>query len=117
MSPPASLPAGSYTTVTVAGICAVDSGQVVTSGDVTVQPGALLLAAFATDGAQRDLGHHCRAGTSTSQAAGRSSGVRGVGIPLFSDDPVSDLTRPTAWRGARRTGRARRDRARLDDRE
>ncbi|HWD55009.1 MAG TPA: hypothetical protein VG346_07790 [Acidimicrobiales bacterium] len=47
---PTSLPGGSYTTVTVAGICFIDSGQVVTSGDVTVEPGASLIAAFATDG-------------------------------------------------------------------
>ena len=38
---------GSYTTVTVAGNCEVNEGQVVTSGDVTVQPGAVLTAVFA----------------------------------------------------------------------
>src|SRR5580700_7918383 len=42
-----SLAGGSYTTVTVAGNCYVDAGEVVTSGDVTVQPGAVLTAVFA----------------------------------------------------------------------
>ncbi len=44
---PASLAGGSYTTVTVAGNCLVNTGEVVTSGDVTVQPGAVLTAVFA----------------------------------------------------------------------
>ena len=42
-----SLAGGSYTTVTVAGNCYVDEGQVVTTGDVTIQPGAVLTAVFA----------------------------------------------------------------------
>jgi len=46
---PASLAGGSYTTVTVVGLCAVNAGQVVTSGNVTVQPGAALVAAFANN--------------------------------------------------------------------
>jgi hypothetical protein len=43
----AQLAGGSYTTVTVAGNCFVNAGDVVTSGDVTIQPGAVLTAVFA----------------------------------------------------------------------
>ena len=44
---PEPLPGGTYTSVSVTGVCAVNDGQVVVTGDVTVEPGAALIAAFA----------------------------------------------------------------------
>ena len=46
---PGDLSGGTYSSVTVAGECAVSAGQVVVTGNVTVDPGAALIAAFATD--------------------------------------------------------------------
>jgi hypothetical protein len=46
---PGPLPGGTYTSVSVTGICAVNAGQVVVTGDVTVQAGAALVAAFANN--------------------------------------------------------------------
>ncbi len=88
MSPPASLPAGSYTTVTVAGPCAVDSGQVVTSGDVTIQPGALLLAAFATDGASGTSGITVGGNINVQDGGALVLGCEASAFPCF-DDPNS----------------------------
>jgi hypothetical protein len=45
--PPASLAGGTYSSVTVTGLCAVNAGQVVVTGNVTVQPGTALVASFA----------------------------------------------------------------------
>ncbi len=87
MGPPASLPPGTYTTVTVAGICTVDGGQVVTSGDVTVQPGALLLAAFATDGAS---------GTSGITVGGNLNVGSGAALILGCENPAFTCLRSTA---------------------
>jgi hypothetical protein len=44
---PGSLAAGTYSSVVVSGACAVDAGLVTVTGNVTVQPGATLLAAYA----------------------------------------------------------------------
>jgi hypothetical protein len=45
---PASLAGGTYSSVAVIGVCAIDSGQVVVTGDVTVEgPNAALVATFA----------------------------------------------------------------------
>jgi hypothetical protein len=44
---PEPLPGGTYSSVSVTGVCAVNAGQVVVTGDVTVHPGASLIAAFA----------------------------------------------------------------------
>jgi hypothetical protein len=41
-----SIPAGSYASITVSGVCAVDSGSVSVAGDVSVSTGAALVAAF-----------------------------------------------------------------------
>ena len=46
---PGPLPSGTYAAVTVTGVCAVNDGQVVVTGDVTVNPGATLVAAFANN--------------------------------------------------------------------
>jgi hypothetical protein len=46
---PGVLIGGTYASVTVSGVCNVDSGQVVVTGGVTVAPGAALVAAFAND--------------------------------------------------------------------
>ena len=46
---PASLPGGTYTSVSVTGACAVNAGQVIVTGDVTVAAGAALVAAFANN--------------------------------------------------------------------
>jgi len=47
---PGSLAGGTYSSVAVTGACAVDSGQVIVTGDVSVASNGALLAAFATDG-------------------------------------------------------------------
>ncbi len=44
---PAPVPGGTYSSVTVTGVCAVNDGQVVVTGSVTVSPGAALVVAFA----------------------------------------------------------------------
>ncbi len=49
---PAPLAGGTYTSVSVTGVCAVNAGQVIVTGDVTVASGAALVAAFA----KNDLG-------------------------------------------------------------
>ena len=49
---PAPLAGGTYTSVSVTGVCAVNVGQVIVTGDVTVASGAALVAAFA----KNDLG-------------------------------------------------------------
>jgi hypothetical protein len=46
---PDPLPGGTYTSVSVTGACEVNDGQVVVTGNVTVQSGAALVAAFAND--------------------------------------------------------------------
>ena len=46
---PGPLPAGTYSSVTVTGVCAVNDGQVVVTGDVTVEAGGALVAAFANN--------------------------------------------------------------------
>jgi hypothetical protein len=46
---PGSLAAGTYSSVTVTGVCDVNAGQVVVTGSVTVATGAALVAAFALD--------------------------------------------------------------------
>ena len=46
---PGPLPSGTYAAVTVTGVCAVNDGQVVVTGDVTVNSGATLVAAFANN--------------------------------------------------------------------
>ena len=46
---PQSLAGGTYSAVTVAGVCQVNQGQVTVTGNVTVQSGAALLAAFANN--------------------------------------------------------------------
>jgi hypothetical protein len=46
---PGSLPAGTYSSVLVSGACAVNAGAVIVAGNVTVQPGATLLAAYANN--------------------------------------------------------------------
>ena len=46
---PASLAGGTYSTLTVTGVCAVNAGRVVVTGSVTIQDGAALLASYATD--------------------------------------------------------------------
>jgi hypothetical protein len=46
---PGSLPGGTYSSVSVSGVCDVDSGQVVVTGNVTVTADAALVAAFAHD--------------------------------------------------------------------
>jgi hypothetical protein len=43
---PASLPAGTYSSVDVLGFCFVDAGDVTVTGNVTIEPGASLVAAF-----------------------------------------------------------------------
>ena len=48
---PGTLPGGTYTTVTVSGVCEVKAGQVTVTGDVSVQAGAALIAAFANNSA------------------------------------------------------------------
>ncbi len=50
-SNPGSLAGGTYTSVSVTGVCGVNAGQVVVTGDVTVQSGAALVAAFAKNDA------------------------------------------------------------------
>jgi hypothetical protein len=46
---PGSLAAGTYSSVVVSGACAVNAGAVIVVGNVTVQPGAALLAAYANN--------------------------------------------------------------------
>jgi len=46
---PGSLPGGTYTSVSVTGVCEVNAGQVTVTGDVTVASGASLVAAFANN--------------------------------------------------------------------
>jgi hypothetical protein len=46
---PGSLAGGTYTSVSVTGLCAVNAGQVVVTGNLTIQAGAALIAAFATN--------------------------------------------------------------------
>ncbi len=48
---PGSLAAGTYSSVVVSGACAVNAGAVIVNGNVTVQPGAALLAAYANNSA------------------------------------------------------------------
>jgi hypothetical protein len=48
---PGTLAGGTYSTVSVTGVCAVDGGQVTVTGDVTVAAGATLVAAFANNSA------------------------------------------------------------------
>ena len=43
---PAALPGGTYTSVSVTGLCSVNDGQVVVTGNVTVKSGGALVAAF-----------------------------------------------------------------------
>lgn len=50
-STPGTLAAGTYSSVLVSGTCAVDAGIVNVTGNVTVQPGATLLAAYAKNSA------------------------------------------------------------------
>lgn len=44
---PGTLAAGTYSTVTIRGLCQVNAGQVVVTGNVAVTPGSVLAAAFA----------------------------------------------------------------------
>ena len=44
---PAPLPGGTYSSVLVTGVCAVNDGQVAVTGNVTVNPGTALVAGFA----------------------------------------------------------------------
>jgi hypothetical protein len=46
---PGVLAGGTYSAVTVTGVCAVNAGQVIVTGNVTVQSGAALIAAFANN--------------------------------------------------------------------
>jgi hypothetical protein len=46
---PGVLAAGTYSTVTVSGVCYVNAGQVTVTGDVTIQANDSLVAAFATN--------------------------------------------------------------------
>ncbi len=46
---PGSLAGGTYSTVTVTGVCAVNAGQVIVTNDVSLLAGSALIAAFATD--------------------------------------------------------------------
>ena len=82
---PASLAAGSYTTVTVAGNCMVNTGEVVTSGDVTVQPGAVLTAVFADNSVAPAPPASRWVGTSSSRTVDRSSWGA-------AQDPSIDMT-------------------------
>jgi hypothetical protein len=50
MGGPAPLPAGTYSSVDVQGVCFVSAGQVTVTGNVTLEPGTSLVALFATDG-------------------------------------------------------------------
>jgi hypothetical protein len=88
MGPPESLAAGAYTTVTVAGVCVVDSGQVTTSGDVTIQPGAALLAAFATDGGSGTSGIAVGGNLNVQNGAALLLGCEAAHFSCF-DDPDS----------------------------
>jgi hypothetical protein len=49
LASPQSLAGGSYTTLTVDGVCAINAGLVVVSGNVTVDAGDALLASYAKD--------------------------------------------------------------------
>lgn len=48
-NPPSSLAAGTYSSLDVTGYCAVNAGQVTITGDVTIEPGAALVAAYANN--------------------------------------------------------------------
>ena len=68
-----SIPAGTYSSVTVAGFCALDSGSVTVSGNLTVAPGAGLLAAFG--GSDLHVGKNLVAGAGSIVVLGCEPGA------------------------------------------
>ena len=87
LASPGSLAGGTYSSVTVTGVCEVNAGEVVVDGDVTVGAGAALVAAFALD--------HAGAGVSDLtvdggvDVASGGSAILGCSASAFpcADDP------------------------------
>ena len=89
---PATLAGGTYSSVSVTGVCAVDAGQVVVTGNVTVSgSNAALVAAFARN----------KSGPGTSGLTVHGSVLVGTGATVFlgcfaSSSPCNDDPNPNA---------------------
>jgi hypothetical protein len=85
---PTSIPGGTYSSVTVTGICAVNAGQVVVTGNVTVQSSSgALVAAFANnDGGSGTSGLTVDGNITVSTGATLLLGCEASAFPCL-DDP------------------------------
>ncbi len=79
---PASLPSGTYSALTVTGVCDINAGPVAIGGDVTVEAGASLLAGFAENGS----GIHVDGNIDVGSGATLILGCKATSFPCF-DDP------------------------------
>jgi hypothetical protein len=77
----APLAAGTYSSVTVTGVCTVNSGQVTVTGNVTVTAGAALISAFA-----KDQGN---AGTTSGLTVDGSVTVAAGGTAVLGCEPTA----------------------------
>ncbi len=78
-----SIAAGSYERLTIAGTCTVDAGNVTVRGNVTVQPGATLVAAFG--GSELRVWRNVLVGRNGSLVLGCEPGA----FPCLNDNPTA----------------------------
>lgn len=74
-----SIPAGTYSSLTVAGVCAADSGDVKVTGNLAVAPGGVLLAVFG--GSNVAVAGNVTVGTGAALALG----CEPFAFPCFND--------------------------------
>ncbi len=98
----APLPAGTYSSVTVTGVCNVNSGQVTVTGNVTVTAGASLIAAFALDQGHAGTTSGLTVNGSVTVAAGGTAvlGCEASAFPCADDRVTPTLNSPDAVNGS-----------------
>lgn len=76
-----SVPAGSYSSLSITGVCTLDAGSVSVTHNVVIAPGAALLAAFG--GSDLTVGQNLSVGSGGSLILG----CEPEAFPCFNDDP------------------------------
>ena len=93
---PHQLAAGTYSSLVVTGVCAVELGPVTVTGDVTVSPGASLVAAYSAHGSGLAVGGGVTAGPGASLILG----CEPARFPCFDDPhPANPTTSSTTTVG------------------
>jgi hypothetical protein len=93
---PHELPSGTYSSLLVTGVCAIELGPVTVTGDVDVDPGAALLSAYSAHGSQLTVGGSVAAASGASLILG----CEPANFPCFDDpDPAHPSTSSTTTVG------------------